>query len=134
LSRKGFSPKNIILLLSIVLIIIIGIVYYFKVTKEKTIFGSLGIIPEKGMQITEATTVLINCDSDLDCLEQTKCERRMLFNMTGVCGSNKICSYGNWTFKGCIQSIKYCGADCASDVDCQNLPPGMCDINTCICM
>lgn len=134
MSRKGFLSRNIILLLTIMFLVIIGIVYYFKVTSEKLIFGRLGIIPEKKMQTSEVTTVLISCYRDSDCQEQTQCEGKMLFYRTGGCGGDQKCSYGNWTFKGCAQSIQYCGADCINDIDCQHLPPGMCDSNSCTCM
>jgi hypothetical protein len=131
-----------LILFTIMLFIIVS-AYYMGSVKEKLFPSRLEIIPgiEKNVTTTVTTTFLlettipVECDTDEDCLNQTKCEGRRFYYKIGTCGSDQKCYYGDWIMGNCSLSVQNCGAECVRDSDCEELFPGtICNLESCMCV
>lgn len=122
IKTKGISSW-VFIFLSVILLILVSA--YFMGTTKESFLSRLGIIPEKFYPQAES----IECKTDEDCPEQEECRGNLHYSRVGRCESNNRCSYGNWTFSGCKESMEYCVADCATNADC---PRGFC-VEDCEC-
>jgi hypothetical protein len=100
-----------------------------KIMKEK-LSARLGIIPEIKENVATTSTipleVIVECVSNEDCPDQTKCEGNKFYFTEAVAIINALTAIGPMEAVASQSSI---GAEC--DDDC---PPGLvCDMVDCMC-